>query len=125
VIIDEAAGARLAIDHLYQLGHRRIAYVGGPDYAWSETRRSIAIREASAGYADLNVAVMHGSAPDASGSLPTRRCSLPPAGPSASVVGGHLGQAPRDVRHFLVEVEVLDAQSSNFPITGSGGLEVA
>ncbi|MDG4823901.1 LacI family DNA-binding transcriptional regulator [Asanoa sp. WMMD1127] len=56
VVMDVAQGARLAIDHLGRLGHRRIALVAGPRGSWTsrEIRRS-AMSAARAGDADLTV----------------------------------------------------------------------
>ncbi|GIF75209.1 LacI family DNA-binding transcriptional regulator [Asanoa siamensis] len=56
VVMDVAQGARLAIDHLNGLGHRRIALVAGPRGSWTsrEIRRS-AMSAARAGDADLTV----------------------------------------------------------------------
>jgi len=43
VLIDSALGARLAIDHLAALGHRSIAYIGGPVSSWSNQQRRGAV----------------------------------------------------------------------------------
>jgi LacI family transcriptional regulator len=45
VVMDVAQGARLAIEHLTQLGHREIALLGGPRGSWTnrEIRRSAAL----------------------------------------------------------------------------------
>jgi len=42
VLMDLASGARNAIDHLADLGHRQVAYVGGPAASWTnrELRRA-------------------------------------------------------------------------------------
>ncbi|MEV0719475.1 LacI family DNA-binding transcriptional regulator [Asanoa sp. NPDC050611] len=56
VVMDVAQGARLAIDHLSRLGHRRMALVSGPRGSWTsrEIRRS-AMSAARASDADLTV----------------------------------------------------------------------
>ena len=46
VTADETSGTRQAIEHLYALGHRRIAFVGGPERSWSQARRAAGIRAA-------------------------------------------------------------------------------
>jgi LacI family transcriptional regulator len=45
VVMDVAQGARLAIEHLTQLGHRELALVGGPRGSWTnrEIRRAATI----------------------------------------------------------------------------------
>ncbi len=43
VLIDSASGARLAIHHLADLGHRSVAYVGGPVTSWSNQQRREAV----------------------------------------------------------------------------------
>lgn len=44
VSIDFAAGSRQLLEHLGGLGHRRIAYVGGPPASWSHRQRTRALR---------------------------------------------------------------------------------
>jgi LacI family transcriptional regulator len=39
VIIDSGSGVAQAVEHLASLGHRRIAYVGGPAVSWSNGQR--------------------------------------------------------------------------------------
>jgi len=46
VVVDDRHGARLAIEHLVKLGHRRIAYINGP-HEWD------ASKERLAGYQDV------------------------------------------------------------------------
>jgi DNA-binding LacI/PurR family transcriptional regulator len=39
VVDDQADGSRQVVEHLLALGHRSLAYLGGPRNAWSETMR--------------------------------------------------------------------------------------
>lgn len=50
---DDAHGVVLAVEHLRALGHRKIAYVGGPDRSWSDARRRAGLEAAHARYADV------------------------------------------------------------------------
>jgi DNA-binding LacI/PurR family transcriptional regulator len=45
VSFDNAGGVRQALAHLRALGHRTIAYVGGPQTAWSDRERRAALHE--------------------------------------------------------------------------------
>ena len=45
VITDDRAGSRLAVEHLVDLGHRRIAFIGGPENVQSSRDRMDAYRE--------------------------------------------------------------------------------
>jgi DNA-binding LacI/PurR family transcriptional regulator len=47
VVMDNVGGMRQAIDHLAALGHRRIAYLGGPRTSWSNRERRRGLRRAS------------------------------------------------------------------------------
>lgn len=48
VTVDNHDGVRQAVDHLRALGHRRIAYVGGPRRSWSNDQRLAAVRAVGA-----------------------------------------------------------------------------
>jgi LacI family transcriptional regulator len=48
VLVDTASGYSSAVDHLADLGHRRIAYVGAPPASWSNTQRWSAVDAAAA-----------------------------------------------------------------------------
>ena len=67
VTIDESAAGRAAVEHLYGLGHRRIAYVGGPVTSWSQARRSRSIAEASAVHPDLALHQLDDCTPTSAG----------------------------------------------------------
>src|SRR6185503_8194345 len=43
VLIDSAPGVDAAVRHLHELGHQRIAYVGGPRASWSNQQRRTAV----------------------------------------------------------------------------------
>ncbi|WP_203567250.1 LacI family DNA-binding transcriptional regulator [Aestuariimicrobium ganziense] len=45
VVPDHARGTRRALEHVAELGHRRIAYVAGPDASWANGVRYRAFRE--------------------------------------------------------------------------------
>lgn len=55
VVIDNADGVRQAVTHLHALGHRRIAYAGGPADSWSDTRRRYGLLDVSHGLSDVEV----------------------------------------------------------------------
>lgn len=44
VLMDSGAGIGEAVDHLASLGHKRIAYISGPNSSWSNTQRRAAVR---------------------------------------------------------------------------------
>lgn len=46
VVTDNARGMRRALEHLAELGHRRVAYVAGPTASWADGARWRAFREA-------------------------------------------------------------------------------
>ncbi len=45
VVVDDKEGGRLAMEHLVELGHRKIAYIGGPANVHSSRKRMEAYRE--------------------------------------------------------------------------------
>jgi DNA-binding LacI/PurR family transcriptional regulator len=47
VVIDTLPALAQAVDHLAELGHTRLAYLGGPESAWFEARRWEAVKAAS------------------------------------------------------------------------------
>ncbi|MBQ0895736.1 LacI family DNA-binding transcriptional regulator [Micromonospora sp. U56] len=48
VVFDNSDGIRQAVAHLQALGHRRVAWVGGPRTSWSNRERVRALRSATA-----------------------------------------------------------------------------
>jgi LacI family transcriptional regulator, galactose operon repressor len=46
VTVDDALGARIGVEHLLRLGHRRIGYIAGPEYADVARRRLKGVRGA-------------------------------------------------------------------------------
>jgi len=46
VVVDDRAGARLAVEHLINLGHQHIGFIGGPADVQSSRDRMVAYREA-------------------------------------------------------------------------------
>jgi LacI family transcriptional regulator len=67
VAVDDLAGVALTVDHLYSLGHRRIAYVGGPARSWSDTRRRSALATARTRLPRLEVVELGAHAPTVDG----------------------------------------------------------
>lgn len=55
VVTDQAAGMLRAVEHLRALGHRRVAYVGGPERSWSDGRRREGLRRAVDGFHDVEL----------------------------------------------------------------------
>jgi LacI family transcriptional regulator len=47
IVVDFRAGMRAICNHLFELGHRRVAYLQGPEQAWSERQRQLALRAAA------------------------------------------------------------------------------
>lgn len=52
---DNGGGVRAAVRHLMALGHRRIAYAGGPSTSWSDGKRAAALRAVAERSSDLDV----------------------------------------------------------------------
>jgi len=69
VTVDNRDGVRQAVEHLRALGHRRIAYVGGPRESWSEGRRSAAVAEVAAEHDDVEVVHLGSFRPFVSGGV--------------------------------------------------------
>ena len=84
VTIDEQAGARAAIAHLHALGHRRIAYVGGPLRSWSQGRRARGIREAADALEGVSLTEIADVAPDVQGGRATAAEAIA-GGPTAVI----------------------------------------
>lgn len=53
VTADERQGTWAAVEHLHALGHRKIAFVGGPRRSWSQVRRAAGMRRAVEIFGDI------------------------------------------------------------------------
>lgn len=53
ISFDNAGGLRFVMDHLIALGHRSIAYAGGPEASWANRQRRLAFREYGDARSDL------------------------------------------------------------------------
>jgi DNA-binding LacI/PurR family transcriptional regulator len=69
VQIDNLEGIRLAMVHLHALGHRTVAYVGGPSMSWSNTQRLDALRRVVAASADTELIDLGSFQPNVSGGV--------------------------------------------------------
>ncbi|WP_106215655.1 LacI family DNA-binding transcriptional regulator [Kineococcus rhizosphaerae] len=55
VSVDNAATVRTAVEHLRALGHRRIAYAGGPQASWVDLRRREGLQHCSEAFQDVEI----------------------------------------------------------------------
>jgi len=69
VLIDNLDGVRQAMVHLRALGHRTIAYVGGPSTSWSNKARLSAAREVAAEHTDTELIDLGSFKPYVSGGI--------------------------------------------------------
>lgn len=69
VTIDNEDGISQSIAHLYALGHRRIAYAGGPQQSWSSAQRSKAVAAGAQHYPDIELVELGSFRPYVSGGL--------------------------------------------------------
>jgi len=69
VLFDNLDGVRQAMVHLRALGHRTIAYVGGPSTSWSNKARLSAAREVAAEHADTELIDLGSFKPYVSGGI--------------------------------------------------------
>jgi DNA-binding LacI/PurR family transcriptional regulator len=69
VAIDNLEGIRLAMVHLRALGHRRIAYVGGPSTSWSNMARLDALQTVAGQHADTELIDLGSFQPYVSGGV--------------------------------------------------------
>jgi len=69
VLIDNVDGVRQAMAHLRALGHRTIAYVGGPSTSWSSQERLAAARTVAAQHSDTELIDLGSFKPYVSGGV--------------------------------------------------------
>ncbi|MEO7588538.1 MAG: LacI family DNA-binding transcriptional regulator [Arachnia sp.] len=69
ITYDNASGMRAMMDHLVALGHRRIAYAGGPVRSWSNDHRSGAFTEYGRTSAELDLVQLGNFRPTFSGGI--------------------------------------------------------
>ena len=88
VVIDEAQGARLAVEHLAELGHARIAHIDGGDGSGAAERRASYVQTMRELGLEEHVQVERGDFTEQGGvqgaarllrseTAPDRRCSAP------------------------------------------------
>ncbi len=66
---DGEGGMVLAVEHLHALGHRRIAYAGGPERSWSDRCRRDALASARSRWPALDLVEIGGFSPDIDGGM--------------------------------------------------------
>jgi len=69
VAINNLMGIRQAMGHLRALGHRKIAYVGGPATSWSNTARLTSLEVVAAEHPDLDLVDLGSFQPYVSGGI--------------------------------------------------------
>jgi LacI family transcriptional regulator len=69
VVLDDVEGVRQAIVHLRALGHRRIAYVGGPVTSWSNNQRRAAFLALAEQHPDTDLVDLGSFQPYVSGGV--------------------------------------------------------
>lgn len=69
VAIDNLTGIRQAMGHLLALGHRKIAYVGGPVTSWSNAARLASLQLVAAEHPDLELVDLGSFQPYVSGGV--------------------------------------------------------
>lgn len=69
VTVDNREGVRQALVHLRALGHRRVAYVGGPATSWSHRERLAAVLDLGGQDADMEVVDLGSFQPYVSGGI--------------------------------------------------------
>ncbi|MCC2592553.1 LacI family transcriptional regulator [Tessaracoccus sp. OS52] len=84
VVTDNARGMRRAIEHLGELGHQDIAYLGGPDASWAHGMRWRALKE-GAMELGLTVSLVESPAPTREGGAAVAETVL--ASSATAVVG--------------------------------------
>ncbi len=98
VTVDDVLGMRDAIDHLYDLGHRRVVYVGGPSTSWTDKNRREGAARASAEHDDLELVQVGAFAPTVDGGHEAAGVAL--ATSATAVVAFNDFQAIGIVRRF-------------------------
>lgn len=69
VVIDNRDGVRQALAHLHALGHRKVAYAGGPPVSWSDAERRGGLEPDYHGIPDLATSVLGHFAPTFAGGV--------------------------------------------------------
>jgi len=85
VSVDYAAGMMKVAEHLYALGHRRIAYIGGPQTSWSDKMRRNGLAIAQELKSDLEIIDLGSFAPRVTGGAASADLAVA-AGATASIV---------------------------------------
>jgi LacI family transcriptional regulator len=90
VLSDHAAGMSSAVEHLLELGHRRIAIIGGPDVRPTRQRREAAERVfAGHGLDPASLIVRNGLFAELHGAVATRELLDLPEPPTALIAGSN------------------------------------